>query len=229
MIGHPLMTDLPQWLEDVWLQRYLDRLLDDQESTWFESYAMSRPVLMSAIDADNDLRDAVAMLPADAAAPAATSKAAANDPPTVTGAARVSWFAPMAQAAALVLALFAGGWLNSRLNPPEELPLGIASPTRIVFDTMRSGESEPLVQLGDPKAGYVLIEVAVPVDAEDVRVQTSAGEYLPLSVSDEGFASFLLRSRELAKIKALRLLYRTSGHDMDSELELVNIPTNRAK
>jgi hypothetical protein len=182
---------------------------------------------MGAIDADNDLRDAVALLPADA--PAVSAPSAANDGPVVVRSGRGRWFAPMAQAAGLVLALFAGGWLNSRLNPPEQLPLGIASPTRIVFDTMRNGDSAPMVQLGDPEAGYVLIEVAVPVDAEDVRVQVEDGPNLPLVVSSDGFASFLLQSDAATGIEGLQLQYRLDGRAVVSALPAVDMTAREAQ
>lgn len=210
MIGHPLMTDLPQWLEAVWLQRYLDRLLDDQETAWFESYAMSRPELMNAIDADNDLRDAVALLPAEAQA--VSQHLAANDAPADTRSNRGPWFAPMAQAAGLVLALFAGGWLNSRLNPPEQLPMVIASPTRLVMDTPRSGaDAEALVQPGNADSSYVLIEVAIPVGAHKVRLRDREGRAVSLTVSSEGFASFLLHKSVIESGDTGTLEYERAG------------------
>ncbi len=56
---------LSAWLEQAWLARYLDRQLDGAETEWFEAYALDKPELLTMIDADTRLRDALA---ADASA-----------------------------------------------------------------------------------------------------------------------------------------------------------------
>ena len=73
----------------------------------------------------------------------------------------------------------------------------MASPTRIIYDTMRGGPSPPRVEHADSDSPYVLIEIAVPPDAEQVRLSVH-GEQSSLTPSAEGFVSFLIDRRELA-------------------------------
>jgi hypothetical protein len=47
------------WLEQVWLDSYLDRQLAGEEAQWFEAYAVERPELLVTIEADTRLRDAL--------------------------------------------------------------------------------------------------------------------------------------------------------------------------
>jgi hypothetical protein len=50
---------MPEWLEDAWLGRYLDRLLTEEETHWFEQYVLDKHRLLSLIDADTRLRKAL--------------------------------------------------------------------------------------------------------------------------------------------------------------------------
>jgi hypothetical protein len=52
---------MTSWLEAAWLQRYLERRLDAEETAWFEAYAMDKPELIDRIEADSDLRDGLAL------------------------------------------------------------------------------------------------------------------------------------------------------------------------
>ncbi len=59
----PMPTPMSAWLEQAWLARYLDRQLDGDEAAWFEAYVLDKPELLTMIDADNRLRDALAAEP----------------------------------------------------------------------------------------------------------------------------------------------------------------------
>lgn len=48
---------LAPWLEQIWLDRYLDRELDPGALAAFETYLLTRPHLIAALEADNALRD----------------------------------------------------------------------------------------------------------------------------------------------------------------------------
>jgi hypothetical protein len=61
---------MTSWLEAAWLQRYLERRLDAEETAWFEAYAMDKPELIDRIEADSDLRDGLALSSSRAAAAA---------------------------------------------------------------------------------------------------------------------------------------------------------------
>jgi hypothetical protein len=49
-------TPLAPWLEQIWLDRYLDRELDEGAHAAFETYLLTRPHLIAALEADNALR-----------------------------------------------------------------------------------------------------------------------------------------------------------------------------
>src|SRR3546814_15656771 len=69
----------------------------------------------------------------------------------------------------------------------------IASPERVVFDTLRGVDSPPPVYPGAAASSHVLAEAALPPDAERVNLYV-AGQAPPArQVSAHGFAGFLLR------------------------------------
>ncbi len=47
-------------IERRWLQRYLDRQLDADQSAWFEAYLFGRPPLLRLAEIDTLMRDAAA-------------------------------------------------------------------------------------------------------------------------------------------------------------------------
>ena len=166
------------WLEDAWLQRYLDRDLTEAESAWFEAYAMDKPRLLASIDGDTDLRDGMV---------AARLQAPSNLVLLQAPMRQATWL-PFALAA--TLAVGAGiGWMLG--GSPGRVDAVIPSPTRVVFDTYRGEATGPMVQPGAPAAAYVLVEVGLPTDARDVLLHVG-GNVLPLVVSADGFSSFLL-------------------------------------
>jgi hypothetical protein len=79
------------WLEAAWLQRYLERRLDAEETAWFEAYLMDKPELVDRLEADSDLRDGLAEASRGAAAatgrgvPAAQAVAAGVEAAVDTG------------------------------------------------------------------------------------------------------------------------------------------------
>jgi hypothetical protein len=67
------------------------------------------------------------------------------------------------------------------------------------------------------------------VDAEDVRVQVEDGPSLPLVVSSDGFASFLLQSDAATGIEGLQLQYRLDGRAVVSALPAVDMTAREAQ
>lgn len=51
------------WLEQAWLRRYLDGGLDPGEVEAFEIYLLDKPCLLADVEADNQLRAAIAADP----------------------------------------------------------------------------------------------------------------------------------------------------------------------
>jgi hypothetical protein len=217
---------MPEWLESAWLQRYLDRQLSDPESEWFEAYMLDKPHLIDAIDADTDLRDGLdgANGPTVAAS-AVTPKRAGK---------RLAWLRStagrarsMAWAASLVLA-WAVGWTLASLNPGgtiEATALVVASPPRVVFDTLRGVETPPLVHPGDPDSQHVLVEVGLPPDAEAIALVLPDGAAaIPLVLSPDGFVTVLLPRHRLTATAPLRITYRSAGSEQQRLLALPTEP-----
>ncbi len=223
-------------LEQEWLRRYLGRELEASELEWFEAYVLDKPVLLDAIDEDTSLRDglrAVAGTASDHAAPSpkdpgrrdeARSASVAVDVGAVD-AANVSALRPrkrpvpsswMALAASLLLGI-GGGWLGHgairNAGPPEI----IANPPRIFFDTLRGGEIAPQRQHSASKSEYVLIEVAVPPGATEVRVEVD-GHAWPLIASSDSVVSFVAGRKRLNDAKSVQLSYIIAGQPQSRNL-----------
>ena len=98
----------------------------------------------------------------------------------------------LAWAASLIVGVGIG-WTSQRSTSQPDLPVLMASPTRIVYDAVRDERTPPRIEHADSKSPYVLIEVAVPPGAEHVRVKMENGFEQELLPSPEGFVSFLTK------------------------------------
>lgn len=233
MTPTPWPMQMTAWLEQAWLARYLDRQLSSEESTWFEAYVLDKPELLATIEADTRLRDVLAadatarhgdrlILP-ESPATAATGQdqaAAANDeqptgdapvdasspPGARRGAAPAIW---LATAASLLLGFGIGGIGTRALAPGSSAPEIVASPTRIIYDTMRGEAAPPRVEHAGSKSPYVLIEVAVPPGAEDIVLKIGTAPERTLTASPDGFVSFLLSRTELRTAREAQIAYRS--------------------
>lgn len=200
---------LSDWLERAWLQRYLERQLSDAETEWFEMYVLDKPHLIAEIEADNDLRDGLALVPsasvADTSAPTAQGSGHG-------GPASFRW-PHMAWAASVVAAMGLGALLTGPLSSGSgaRSELIVASPMRVVFDTLRGVESPPLVHAGAADSSYVLVEVGLPPDATNVVLHLDGHQPIPLVVSPDGFASFLLARGGLRAGHMPRIDYASAG------------------
>jgi ferric-dicitrate binding protein FerR (iron transport regulator) len=197
-------TPMPQWLEDAWLARYLDRELTPEEQEWFEVYAMERPALLDAIEADARLRDGLHV---------GASSAGADPTPTIAAQhfrTRVAR-APALRIAASLCAAVGLGWLvGTTLSGQTEGEYAdvVADPTRLVFDVERGAPSAPVVFNGQSGSDWVLVEVGVPAEAAEVRVLVDESVVTTATVTSEGFATFLLPRR------------LTAGHRLEIEYEM---------
>lgn len=192
---------MPAWLEQAWLTRYLDRQLSGDETAWFEAYALDKPELLDVIDADTRLRDALTAdssagrtdaPPRDESAVASTSAAIpfqrvqkANSPSHRDA----SRWLPLA--AALVLGLGSGAFAVRLLAPQGNADV-VASPTRVIYDTMRGEAAPPRVEHADSASPFVLIEVAVPPGAQNIILHMDGKTDQALAPSPDGFVSVLL-------------------------------------
>ncbi|HET7064178.1 MAG TPA: hypothetical protein VFI49_07845 [Rudaea sp.] len=231
-------TRMTAWLEQAWMVRYLDHQLASEEANWFEAYALDKPELLAMIEADTRLRDALA---ADASmrhmersvdrggrqggatgdAPSGVSEptplAYARDKAEVRAQARVRFTANgrapvwLAMAATLVLGLGVGFVGTRSLAPDNAAPELVASPTRIIYDTMRGEPTPPRVEHADSKSPYVFIEVAVPPGAENITLKMGDAPEQKLTVSPDGFVSFLVERELVSKREHAKVNYVLRG------------------
>jgi hypothetical protein len=223
----PAADRLPAWLEDAWLARYLERRLTESEAAWFEAYVLDKPELLARVDADSDLRDAVAS-ERGAAEPARSS----DETPASPGA-RVTPLRPMpaqrsvglrlAWAASVLVAIGAGAWVSSMNVPAGPVTGVVGSPTRIVFETMRGAEVPGNVYPGDPSSRMVLIEVDIPPDATEIVFVDPSGAQTPLRPGTDGFASVLVPRALLATPGAPAVRYTRQGQTIRRDLA-INLP-----
>lgn len=240
---------MPAWLEGAWLARYLDRQLDDGETAWFEAYLLDKPELVEMLEKDTALRDGLDSIGADWRSAAWASEGAMATPsnenasdveyheassspdPTFARrkpAARVSrgpaaW---LAVAASLVLGVGLG-WIGAqgRISAPPTEGL-VANPTRIVFDTTRGEPSPPRREHDDASSPYLLVEVAVPANAQNIRLRTRNGDQRSLSPSPDGFVNFLIGRTRVAAEAPLEILYSIDGRQLRRELSRQQLEEN---
>lgn len=236
-------TRMTAWLEQAWMVRYLDHQLASEEADWFEAYALDKPELLAMIEADTRLRDALASdasirhmersvdrggrqggatgdTPSGVSEP--TPLAYARDKAEVRAQAKVRFAASgrapawLAIAATLVLGLGLGFVGTRSLAPDSAPPELIASPTRIVYDTMRGEPTPPRVEHADSKSPYVFIEVAVPPGAENITLKMENSLEQSLSLSPDGFASFLIARNIFNSTRRADLAYVLDGQQKSS-------------
>jgi len=211
---------MKSWLESAWLARYLDRQLSSEETTWFESYALDKPELLAAIEADTGLRDALASdstplrvrdaaggyaVAARADLGAAQVQPAGTDDespvmigPGRAGSSRSAPVAWMGLAASLLIGLGTGWFGNATLAPRDVAPALVANPTRIIFDTLRGEVSAPRIEHADSASPFVLVEVAVPPGAEHITLKLGDAPAQALNPTPDGFVNFFVRRKKLA-------------------------------
>jgi len=126
------------------------------------------------------------------------------------------WFA---LAATLLAGVGVGGIGIQSLSPSSSAPEIVANPTRIIYDTMRGEVTPPRIEHGDSRSQYVLVEVAVPPGAEHI-VLNMDGLQQPVTVSSEGFVTFLAARKNLAAGTAASITYARRGSSDVTTLQL---------
>jgi hypothetical protein len=208
---------LAVWLERAWLSRYLDHELSDEEGAWFETYALDRADLLDAIESDTRLRDGwvqhspTIQSDSDVVAPVVQRSSA-----RLVRGYRQRW---IGLAAALAIGLGLGGFAQHALLDTPGLAT-VANPTRIIYDTMRGEPTGPRIEHADSSAGLVLVEIAVPPDAEQIRLSIDDLPRMDLLPSPDGFVSFVMDRTRLDQARTGTLAYVAAGHDRSRTITL---------
>jgi hypothetical protein len=193
------------WLESAWLARYLERQLDGEELAWFEAYLLDKPELLGMVEAENALRDTLAVMAMQERGGAASTVRAQDA--QVTGTSARSHSVPwMTIAASLVLGVGAGWFVRDGHAPPSDDV--VANPTRVVYDTMRGAAVGPDMVRGGDRSSWVLIEIAVPSAAKDISLRLEQAE-IPLSRDADGFVTVMVPREKLPE--QARLMYGLDG------------------
>lgn len=225
------MDDLPEnaissWLEDAWLERYLDRELTAAENAWFEAYMLDKPRLIAATGTGTALRhglhvwhpqerqDTGGMEFADA------HRAEPAVEPNPRSKSCAAWFRPLSMAAAIVLVALLGASAVRWMIPAEIRVPAIASPNRIVFDTLRGSASAPLVDRTGDTSAPLLIDIAVPIQAAAVVAHFSDQSSLPLPISADGFVSLTGPREALLARSPIRITWTLGGGAQERQVDV---------
>jgi hypothetical protein len=215
-------TRLPAWLESAWLVRYLDRELTPPEMQWFEAYVLDKPELLTMIDSDNDLRDAI---DADPTFKSLSDRSSTNLDQAESTKAQVKRSLTFERGLSVAASFALGisiGWFGSRvvLQSNRQATV-VGNPTRVVYDTMRgkpltqskdkSRSPTPIIEQGEAHSPYIIVEVAVLIGAEDVELEIDGSIRAELTPSREGFVSFLVARNEIGKHKSAVVRYTFQG------------------
>lgn len=218
------------WLEQAWMERYLERQLADDELEWFETYLLDKPHLLDRWSTDLALRDGVDLLNRQGRSAGASSGSSESPasmepaPPSpvphhrAVSPRRRQWHAP-ALAASIAIAFGSGFLLNGAFRPGGEDAL-IADPTRVVIDASRGSGPGQNVENGASTSEFVLIDALVPPEATYVAVRGPGMPERKLAVSKDGVATLLLRRSEIDRIGPLTLVIKAGGREFEKPLSL---------
>lgn len=200
------------WLERAWLARYLERELTEQEAARFEAYVLDKPDLLREIEADTMVRDAIASAGSQVrqGLPSATSVASAE-----TRRRGRQWL-PLA--ASLVIGIGAGAMWRLIGTATEDDTVQ-ASPTRVVFDSLRGEATKPRWEQAKGGSRDVIVDVAVAPDATKITATLPDGRAVELHASADGFATFIAPRALMAGKKVVLIMQTADGRLLERTLE----------
>lgn len=141
--------------EQLWLRRFLLGELDAAQADAFETYALDKPRLLDQMEADLLLRRGLGAMAAQG-----ESVMMEALPPASAKRGPVPAWPWLGMAACL-----AAGWIGARmLGPAMPLPLQVASPERLVFETVRGerGQRSLEASAAASQSPIVVVDVVLP-------------------------------------------------------------------
>jgi hypothetical protein len=179
----PNLQPLSPWLEDAWLERYLNRATNNEETAWFEAYMLEHPHVADALETDAAITAALSQQPPHSVQVRVALNRSAEDQPSkgAASSARGMWsiWTSALAAAALTLAI-SSPWLLRSTNDPTAV-----QPNRLMFDPARSAAADAFTVLDDVGSAWTLLEIptvtargrhAIYIDAKRIGVYSSDGE-----------------------------------------------------
>lgn len=244
------------WLENAWMQHYLARELDDDDTAWFEAYLMDKADLVELIERDTALRDGVALarkktganvvelavrlrqpardnedgdqesMETEAAKPRTVARSRGKLVTGGSGTGRRVTYLRTLGVAAILAAGVGIGWGGRRAAHPDA-PAIVANPTRFVFDAERGTNTKARIDHSNSASPYVLIEAPVPPGAINVEFHIGDASN-SVSPSADGFVSILVVRNELRSGTRATLRYDIGGTSRSSLLDFSDAQeTNR--
>ena len=192
---------LRPWLEQAWLQRYLERELAPDEQAWFETYLLTRPHLLAALEADSALRAVLAAPVAGRLFEAAAPEPTCPGPPEPVACALPSPPARRPGGRLALAASFVGGIGLASLLLPATRPAAdalpaIEAPARLRFDPLQLRMGDPRATPGDARASQLVVDIVLPAGSRIASAHATLAERriaLPMAaVSAEGLATYTL-------------------------------------
>ena len=208
---------------------YLERQLSSEEIAWFEAYALDKPDLLHAIDADCNLRDGIAAAQAafaspnvapvdDSASPELRQRAQVNQRPRARAFRAQRW---LSIAASLVVGVGAGVLLmRATTSHPTAASEVVVNPSRVIYDTVRGVSDRVRLEHADSHSTYAFIEVAVPPGAKSIVLKIQGLPDRELTPSADGFVSFLL-PRHDERNAPVQVAYAINGTTHTRNIESV--------
>lgn len=199
------LNPMPAWLEDAWLERYLNRETTEAETAWFEAYLLEHPGVAEALESDTAIAAALrSVRPGEVAV-----KVAVRRPTTaaVPGSTRRSrpWLSAALAAGLAVLACTP--WMLRSVVPEDGL-----QPNRVRLDQLRS-ETQAFTIQDQTGAAWTLLEI--PTRSPRARYQVWVG--------NEDMGSFRTDNDGLLSV----LLNRTPDQLKASNIRTVSVGTSR--
>lgn len=187
---------LSPWLEDAWLERYLNRETTADETAWFEAYMLEHPHVADALETDA----AIAAVLSQQTPQSIQLRVAVNrETPAPRPNTRRRWSQPgwmgVAAAAALTLALTSPFLLHQ--DGPDSMQAN-----RVLVDTVRSADANASVLTVRDNAGakWTLLEINTAARSSDHEVRVNDRPLGTFRSDDEGVLHVLAQV-ELGELK----------------------------
>lgn len=173
---------LSPWLEDAWLERYLNRETTADESAWFEAYMLEHPHVADALETDAAIAAVLSQqAPQSIQVRVAVNREAAAGRATPRQRWQPGWLG-VAAAAAITLTLTSPFLLHQGEPGPDGM-----QPNRVVFDTLRSGDPAAATTILDSTgAPWTMLEIRTAAFLSDHEVRVNDRPLGTYRSDDEG-------------------------------------------